>query len=98
MSHPNPYLKAALREQDALRPKPGKAADAADYGTWKVADLKAEIARRNAERGLDLPSTGKRDDLAAVLADDDTNAPAPSGAEEEAGDPADTANTSAPKE
>lgn len=49
-----------------------------DYSTWKVDDLKAEIAERNADREeADQVSTeGKKADLvAALVADDEAHAP-----------------------
>lgn len=44
-----------------------------DYESMKVADLKAEIARRNEGRADDdqIPATGNKDDLVAALAADD---------------------------
>lgn len=45
-----------------------------DYNSWTVADLKAEIERRNSEMDdADEPisTTGKKDDLVARLVEDD---------------------------
>lgn len=53
--------------------RPAAAAPGGGYGRMTVADLRAEIARRNAGRdGADrLPTDGRKADLIAVLETDD---------------------------
>jgi len=48
--------------------------EAHPYEEWKVAELKDEITRRNADRDDDaqiFPSSARKDDLVAALHDDD---------------------------
>lgn len=45
------------------------------YGDWTAADLKTEILRRNKEEGTNLPTSGKKDELVAVLEKDDADRP-----------------------
>jgi hypothetical protein len=48
--------------------------DDASYDNWTVADLRAEIDRRNKEFGTTMSTSGKRDDLVSRLTEDDANA------------------------
>ena len=70
---PNPYLAAALREQQEKRR--AVAAETEGYDALTVDDLKAEIDKRNEGRGEDarLSKTGNKADLIQALEADDNN-------------------------
>lgn len=64
----------AMRMQDEGYSDVDPSSDAVDYSSWTVADLKAEIERRNSEMGDDdepLSTSGKKDELVARLTEDD---------------------------
>lgn len=71
----NPYLAEALRQQQEKRRQ--LAADSAGYSALLIADLNAEIARRNEgreEADLLVPAGTKKADLIQALeADDNSN-------------------------
>lgn len=64
------HLKSLGFIEDAEGPNESKADG---YGDWKVADLKAEIERRNSDRDEDsqIPSDGKKAELVEALEADD---------------------------
>lgn len=70
---PNPYLAAALREQQDRRRS--IAAENEGYVALTVDALKAEIDKRNESRADDarLTKTGSKADLVAALEADDNN-------------------------
>lgn len=74
---PNPYLAAALREQQALRDSLPPT-DPAGYEARKVADLKAAIDSRNEgrdESDLIVPEGKTKPALIKALEADDRNTP-----------------------
>jgi hypothetical protein len=50
-----------------------------DYSQWKVADLQAEINRRNDEFGTTMSSTGRHAELVQRLEEDDRTHGVPQG-------------------
>ncbi len=75
---PNPYLAAALREQQDKRAAAVAENDPAGYDALTVPDLRDEISRRNegrAESDQIVPSGALKADLTKALEADDNNPP-----------------------
>lgn len=72
---PNPYLAAALREQQEIRAALPPA-QPEGYAALKVSDLKAAIDSRNEgrdESDFIVPEGSKKEDLIKALEADDSN-------------------------
>jgi hypothetical protein len=72
---PNPYLAAALREQQAKRA--AIVAESEGYDALTIPALRDEISRRNEGRAEDeqIPATGNKPDLIKALEADDNRNP-----------------------